>query len=210
MWLKFFHKAVKTGFYVFRRPFWWKKTFLKIDFFFEISANFFPTFGKKYFANLAELLSKRSDEQYDVQSTTSLKSSSYLFGFWPKLFLKFRILFLQKCENCFLRTDTNTSTKKIFFETFSSKFFGIRSKHFLTFGKKSTERLSDLFSTSSNICWRNRLFQFCFLFVVQSDFEQNFSDMSLRIFHKAVKSGSYVFRRPFWWKKKYFESCFCS
>ena len=78
-----------------------KKTFLKIDFFFEIWANFFPTFGKKYFANLAELLSKRSDEQYDVQSTTSLKSSSYLFGFWPKLFLKFRILFFAKVWKLF-------------------------------------------------------------------------------------------------------------
>ena len=32
--------------------------------------------------------------------------------------------------------------------------------------------------------------------------------MWLKIFHKAVKTGSYVFRRPFWWKKKIFENCF--
>ena len=210
MWLRIFHKVVKTGFYMFRRPFWWKKNIFENWFFFEIWAIFFPTFGKKYFANLAELLSKRSDEQYDVQPTTSLKSSSYLFGFWPKLFLKFRILFFAKVWKLFSKNWYEHFIQKIFFEKFSSKFFGIRSKHFVTFGKKSTERLSDLFSTSSKICWRNRLFQFCFLFVVQSDFEQNFSDMSLRIFHKAVISGSYVFRRPFWWKKKYFESCFFS
>ena len=142
-----------------------EKTFLKIDFFFEIWANFFPTFGKKYSANLAELLSKRSDEQYDVQPTTSLKTSSSLSGYWSKPFLNFRIIFLQKCENCFLRTDTNTSIKKIFFENFSS-FFGIRSKHFLAFGRNSTERLSELFSTCSKICWRNRLFHFFSLFVV--------------------------------------------
>ena len=130
--------------------------------------------------------------------------------FGRNFFWTFVLFFLQKCEKCFLRTDTNTSIEKIFFEKFSSKFFGIRSKHFLTFGKNSTERLSELFSTSSKICWRDRLFQFFFLFVVQSDFKQKFSDMWLRNFHKAVKSGSYVFRRPFWWKKNYFESCFFS
>ena len=142
-----------------------EKTFLKIDFFFEIWANFFPTFGKKYSANLAELLSKRSDEQYGVQPTTSLKTSSSLSGFWSKHFLNFRIIFLQKCENCFLRTDTNTSIKKIFFEKFSS-YFGIRSKPFLALGRNSTERLSELFSTCSKVCWRNRLFHFFSLFVV--------------------------------------------
>ena len=144
-----------------------RKNIFENWFFFEIWANFFPTFGKKYSANLAELLSKRSDEQYDVQPTTSLKTSSSLSGYWSKLFLKFRILVLQNCEKCFLRTDANTSIKKIFFENFSS-FFGIGSKHFLILGKNFTERLSELLSTFSKTSWRNRLFQFFFLFLLSN------------------------------------------
>ena len=124
-----------------------KKTFLKIDFFFEIWANFFPTFGKKYFANLAELLSKRSDEQYDVQPTTSLKSSSYLFGFWPKLFLKFRILFFAKVWKLF---------SKNWYEHFNQK------KSFL---KSSLQSFSE---SDRNIFWLlaknpRRDCQICFL-----------------------------------------------
>ena len=164
---KFFHKAVKTGSNVFRRQFWWKKNISENCFFFEIWAIFFLTFDKNYSTKLAELLSKRSDEHYHVQPTNSLKNSSSLFGFWSKVFLNFRNPFLQKCENSFLRTDTNTSIRKIFFENFAS-FFGIRSKHFLTFGKHSTERLSELFSTCSKTCWRNKLFQFFFLFLLSN------------------------------------------
>ena len=138
---------------------------LETCFFFEIRANFLLTFGKKYSSKLAELLSKRSDENFDVQPITSLKSSSSSFGFWSKFFLSFWTFLLQKCEKCFLRTDTNTSIKKICFEKFSS-LIGIGFKHFLTFGKNSTERLSELFSTCSETCWRNRLFHFFSLFVV--------------------------------------------
>ena len=186
-----------------------KRRFLKIVFLVEIWANFFLTFGKKYSEKLAELLCKRSDEHFDVQPTSSLKSSSSLFGFWSKLFLNFRILFFAKCENCFLRIDTNTSIEKIFFENFS-RFFGIGSKHFLIFGQKSTERLSELLSTCSKTCWRNRIFHFHSLLVVLSDFGQNFSDNWLKIFHKAVKTAFYVIRRTLWWKEMILETCFFS
>ena len=80
---------------------------------------------------------------------------------------------MQKCEKCFLRIDTNTSIKKIFFEKFSS-FFGIGSKHFLTFGRKSTERLSELLSTCSETSWRNRLFQFSLFLLRNLIFSKNF------------------------------------
>ena len=163
MWLRIFHKAVKSGSYVFRRPFWWKKKYFENCFFFVIWAIFLPTFVKKYSATLAEGPSKRLDEHFDVQQFL-LKNCSF-FGFWSKLFLNFCILFLQNCEKCFLRTDANTSIKKIFFENFSS-YFGIGSKHFLIFGKKFTERLSELLSTFSKTSWRNRLFHFFSLFVV--------------------------------------------
>ena len=148
---------------MFRRPFWWKKNIFRIWFFFEFWANFFPTFGKKYSANLAELLSKRSGEQYVVQPTTSLKNSSYLFEFWPKLFLNLRILFLQKCENCFLRTDTNTSIKKIFFEKFSS-FFGIGSKIFLAFGRNSRKDCQNCFLRIQKYVEETGFFNFFFSF----------------------------------------------
>ena len=113
-----------------------KKTFLKIDFFFEIWANFFPTFGKKYFANLAELLSKRSDEQYDVQPTTSLKSSSYLFGFWPKLFLKFRILFFAKVWKLFSKNWYEHFNQKNLFWKVLFKVFRNQIETFSDFRQK--------------------------------------------------------------------------
>ena len=140
-----------------------KRSILKVVFFFVIWAIFSLTFVKKYSATLAEGPSKRLDEHFDVQQFL-LKKCSF-FGFWSKLFLNFCILFLQICEKCFLRTDANTSIKKIFFENFSS-FFGIGSKHFLILGKNFTERLSELLSTFSKTSWRNRLFHFFSLFVV--------------------------------------------
>ena len=113
-----------------------KKTFLKIDFFFEIWANFFPTFGKKCSANLAELLSKRSDEQYDVQPTTSLKSSSYLFGFWPKLFLKFRILFFAKVWKLFSKNWYEHFNQKNLFRKVLFKVFPNQIETFSDFRQK--------------------------------------------------------------------------
>ena len=138
-----------------------EKMILKIVFFRSLS-KFFPDFLQKIFCKNGRSAFSAFRRTLWC-TTTSFKKHSSFFEFWSKLFLNFRILLVQKCEKCFLRTDTNTSIKKIFFEKFSS-FIGMGSKVFLTFGKKSTERLSELFSTCSETCWRNRLFQFFFSF----------------------------------------------
>ena len=117
-----------------------KKNIFENWFFFRKLSKFFPDFGKKFSARLAELLSKRSDEQYDVQPTTSLKSSSNLLGFWPKLFLKFRILFLQKCENCFLRTDTNKFNQKNLFLRRSLQSFSESDRNIFWLSAKNPRR----------------------------------------------------------------------
>ena len=151
-----------------------------------------------------------------VQTNTLMYSQHLLWKVLPlfldfgrNFFWIFEFFFFAKCENCFLRIDRNTSIEKIFFEKFSS-FFGIGSKHFLIFGQKSTERLSELLSTCSKTCWRNRIFHFHSLLVVLSDFGQNFSDNWLKIFHKAVKTAFYVIRRTLWWKEMILETCFFS
>ena len=115
---------------------------------------------------------------------------------------------MQSFENSYLRIETNNSSKKCFLKKIFSIFFVNGSNFFLTIGKNPTERLSEMFSTCSKTCWRNRFFQFHSLLVVLSVFEQNFSDIWPNIFHKAVKTVFYVFRRKLWWKKKIFENCF--
>ena len=63
-----------------------EKHFWKLIFF-EIRANFFPNFGKKYSATLAEVLSKRSDEHFDVQQP--LLKNILLFWILAETFSEF-------------------------------------------------------------------------------------------------------------------------
>ena len=140
-----------------------KKSFLKIDFFFEIWAKFFPTFGKKYSATLAEVLSKRSDEHFDVQQP--LLKNIHLFRILVETFSEISNSCFAKLWKAFSKNWYEHFNQKNLFEKFSS-FFGIGSKHFLTFGKNSTERLSELLSTCSKTSWRNRLFHLFSLSVV--------------------------------------------
>ena len=77
-----------------------KRTFLKIDFFFEIWANFFPTFGKKYSATLAEVLSKRPDEHFDVQQP--LLKNILLFWIFVETFSEIsKFLFCKSVKSVF-------------------------------------------------------------------------------------------------------------
>ena len=191
------------------------KTLMKKEDFWKL---FFCSKFEQFFSwLLAKIILQNWQNCFLSDLTNTLMYSQHLLwkvlplflDFGRNFFWIFEFFFFAKCENCFLRIDTNTSIEKIFFEKFSS-FFGIGSKHFLIFGQKSTERLSELLSTCSKTCWRNRIFHFHSLLVVLSDFGQNFSDNWLKIFHKAVKTAFYVIRRTLWWKEMILETCFFS
>ena len=130
-------------------------------FFFRSSSKFIPDFWKIYSSKLAELLSKRSDEHFDVQPTTSLKNSSSSFGFWSKLSLSFWILFFSKLWKLFPKKGNEHFDQKPFFWTILPKVFRNRIETFSGFLQKSWESLSELLSTwCSKTCWRNRIFNF--------------------------------------------------
>ena len=113
-------KAVKSGSYVFRRPFWWKKKYFESCFFFVIWAIFSLTFVKKYSATLAEGPSKLLDEHFDVQQFLLKK----LFFFWilVETFSEFLYSFFEKLWKVFSKNWCEHFNQKNLFWKFLKLF----------------------------------------------------------------------------------------